>query len=97
MHDAERVCYICCKRGSSRMVSQIHFLYKSILCELKICKNGNMLVCKNCVNFHSSNVYLGQINLLPQFLYLQKNIPNYPVRCNNRVQIQTKFKYLAIK
>lgn len=48
------------------------FLYKSILCELKICRNDNMLVCKNCVDFHSSNVYLVEVKLLPQFLYLQK-------------------------
>ena len=26
-----------------------------------------------------------------------KNISNYPDRLNNRVQMQTKFKYLAIK
>lgn len=26
-----------------------------------------------------------------------KNISNYPVRLNNRVQMQTKFKYLAAK
>jgi len=32
------------------MVSQIHFLYKNILCEMKICGNDIMLVCKSCVN-----------------------------------------------
>lgn len=41
------------------MVSQIHFLCKSILCEVKICGNDNTLVCKSCVNSHSSYVCLG--------------------------------------
>ena len=64
------------------MISQIHFLYKSILCEVRICKNDNMLVCKGCVNsqlFHASWIVI----TFASVSLFAKDMSNYPVRLNN--------------